>query len=36
VTIRCWDLPLVGQLLVDESDGLAVPGRCEAMEISET
>jgi len=26
VTLRCWNLPLVGQLLVDEPVGLAIPG----------
>ena len=26
MTLRCWNLPLVGQLLVDEPGGLAIPG----------
>jgi len=26
VALRCWNLPKVGQLLVDEPGGLAVPG----------
>jgi len=26
VTFRCWNFPLVGQLLVDEPRGLAIPG----------
>jgi len=44
VTLRCWNLPEVGQLLVDEPGGLAAAGlvcapfltSCEAMEFAET
>jgi len=43
VTLRCWSLTKVGQLLVDEPSGLAIPSlvcpfftSCEAMEFAET
>ena len=43
VTLRCWNLPKVGQLFVDEPDGLAVASlvcpffnNSEAMEFAET
>ena len=26
MTLRCWDFPKVGQLLVDQPGGLAIPG----------
>ena len=26
MTLRCWNLPYVGQILVDEPGGLAAPG----------
>ena len=26
VTLRCWNLPSIGQLLVDQPSGLSVPG----------